>query len=472
MKKWLVLLVIAALIGTVYYLVVNYVEYTPKWQSGEKTQVKRGDIRSPISASGRVEPAEKIEIKSEASGEVMHILVEEGDYVRAGQEMVILDPNDEQRNAEIAELQYQDAKTQKSIADETAVRAESAGIPQAEANLAAAKAERKQAKLQHDKLKAVPGGAKSKLEMDQVIASLEAADARVAAAEAGLNSAKSEAKLAKFRADLAKQAVGTAQRNLDDAKERLSETVIKAPSDGMVAKLTAQVGTLVQSGTKSLTGGTQLLRLADTSKLYVVAMVDDADFGTVRNIAPPSARPQMRPKGSSQPAASRPATGSSALAANPGAQPSSTPAPDLDPTKRVKVLVDTFPDDEFWGMIERIDPEGEIHGAIVQYRVHVRLVSENSFELLQLSLPAQVEFTAESRKGVLMVESRCVRKQDEDYGVFVPDPTPEDKLNTRFVVVRTGITDGTYTEILPGSQLKEGDEVYLKLPKPPSARGK
>ncbi|MBN1344318.1 MAG: HlyD family efflux transporter periplasmic adaptor subunit [Phycisphaerae bacterium] len=471
MKKWLVLLIIAALVGTLYYVVVSFVEYTPGWLKGEKVTIKRGNIRSPVSASGRVEPAEKIDIKSEASGAVTHILIEEGDFVRQGDTLVILDPNDETRSVEIAQLQLQDAQTNYVIAVETHKRAKDVGIPQAKASLAGARAECKQAELNHEKLSAVDSTARTNLEVPFAAASLDAAKARVASAEASVRAAQVDATLAEQRADLAKKGVETAQKNLGDAEERLAETVIKAPQDGMIAKLMVQVGTLVQSGTKSLTGGTMLLRLADTSRLYVIAMVDDADFGLVRRIAPESARPQMRP-GDGKPRGRKATAAAAATQPQSDAAATTQQAIPADPTKRVKVLVDTFPDEEFWGVIERIDPEGDAVGAMVQYKVHVRLVSDNCFDLLQLGLPAQVEFTAESRQDVLMIESRCIRKEDEQYGVFVPDPTPQDKLNTRFVHVRTGITDGTYTEILPGSELKEGQEVYLVPPRPARERGK
>ena len=54
----------------------------------------------------------------------------------------------------------------------------------------------------------------------------------------------------------------------------------------------------------------------------------------------------------------------------------------------------------------------------------------------------------------------------------MPDPTPQDKLRTKFIRVRTGISDGTNTEILEPSELKEGDEVYRSLPASPEERGK
>ncbi len=486
MKKWLVLGIIAAIVGIGYYMLITFVTYTPPWLAGEKTKVERGDIRAPITASGRVQPRRWIEIKPEASGEVTHILVEEGDFVLAGDTLVVLDPNDEQRNVEIAQLQLQDAETQLAIAEEQAIKAREAGITQAEANLAVAQAEEEQAEVARKKLEGLEEIRRTEYELSLAVAKHEGTQARVKAAGAAKKAAESDARLAAKQVDLSQKAVETAKRNLSEAQERLDETIIKAPQDAMVSKMAVQVGQLVQSGTKSLTGGTALLKLADTGKLYVVAMVDDADFGLIRKIAPPEARPQMKPGLGAQRAKrlerekaipDRNTTQPATAGANPGpmsVEQDETPttAPDLKPEQRVKVLVDTFPDEDFWGVIERIDPEGEVHGAIVQYRVHVRLVSENSYEMLMLGLPAQVEFTAESREDVLKVESRCIRKRGDEYGVYVPAPTQQDALATRFVPVRTGITDGTYTEVLPGSELKEGQTIYLKPPQSPKERGK
>jgi len=470
MRKWLILLVIGVAVSVIYYLVITYVEYTPKWLAGEKTTVRRGNVRSPISASGRIEPAMRIEIKSEASGPVTNILVEEGDYVRAGQTLIVLDPNEETISRDKAQLAVEEAKKALSISEANAIKAKESGILRAKAAVQSAKARLTQATFEREKVERLD---KQRVAADQEIvmarAAYEEALANHLAAEAGFRAAELDAQIAQEQAASARTTLGTAEQNFSDAQRRLSQTVIKAPSDGMVAKVMVQIGSLVQSGTRSLTGGTPLIKLADTSKLYVVAMVDDADFGVVRRIAPPSARPQMRPG----PARTRERTTTDAAPPDPVPSGASTlPAPPMDPTQRVKVTVDTFPDEEFWGLIERIDPEGEVHGAIVQYRVHVLLTSPNSYDLLQLGLPAQVEFTAESRENVLIVESRCVRKQGEEFGVYMPDPTPQDKLRTKFIRVRTGISDGTNTEILEPSELKEGDEVYRSLPASPEERGK
>jgi multidrug efflux pump subunit AcrA (membrane-fusion protein) len=479
MKKWLILLSISSVIVVAYYLVITYVEYTPQWLAGEKTTVKRGNIRSPISASGRIEPFKRIEIKSEASGPVTKIYVEEGEYVHKGDLLIELDPNEERLNTEKAELQVIQAEAAYNIAQARATQAEDSGILRAKSTTQSADARMDQAEFDYNKIKdRLSKNAATPVEWVMAQANKKEAEANVTAAAAGLKAAYLDAQIAKEQIGTSKTTWDTAKRDLEDARRRLSQTKIVAPSDGMVAKVMVEIGTLVQSGTRSLTGGTPIVRLAETNKLYVIAMVDDSDFGLVRKIAPPSARPQMKdaPSRSRKSNRANPTT-QAAAAANAKAAVATTqaddpPKPPLDATKKVKVTVDTFPDEEFWGYIERIDPEGEPHGAIVQYRVHVLLTSPNSYEMLQLGLPAQVEFTAESRENVLVVESRAVKKEGDDYGVYVPAPTPQDKLATRFIKVRTGISDGTNTEILEGSELKEGKEIYRIPPAPSSERGK
>ncbi len=480
MKKWLILLIVAASLAFIYYLVITYVEYTPQWLLGEKTTVRRGSIRSPISASGRIEPAMRIDIKSEASGPVTDILVRNGDYARKGDTLIVLDPNEEKLSTEKAELAVAEAEKSMKIAAAQALKAKVSGIEHARASTQSAEARTKQTQ---SSLEILQNARKARAATTHELTLAESGNvealANLDAARAGLKAAELDAQIAAEQVDSARNNYETTKRNLSDSQRRLSQTIIKAPSDGMVAKVMVQIGALVQSGTRSLTGGTPLISLADTSKLYVIAMVDDADFGLVRKIAPPSARPKMKPttQASSQPASVVPSATSASTQASGGKAAKSSkdpalPEPPIDATQKVKVMVDTFPDEEFWGVIERIDPEGESHGAIVQYKVHVLLTSKNAYDMLQLGLPATVEFTAESRENVLTVESRCIKKEADEYGVYIPDPKPQDKLATRFIRVRTGISDGTYTEILEGSELKEGMEIYRIPPAPSRERGK
>src|SRR5690606_28709491 len=65
--------------------------------TGEVIVVTRGDLVETASASGSIEPKVQVEVKSRASGEVIEVLVQEGDVVEAGQLLFRLDPVDADR---------------------------------------------------------------------------------------------------------------------------------------------------------------------------------------------------------------------------------------------------------------------------------------------------------------------------------------------------------------------------------------
>src|SRR5690606_13831448 len=72
-------------------------------------EVRRGSLVETASASGKIEPDVQVEVKSRVAGQVIEVLVKEGDTVEAGQLLVRLDPVD-------AERQLASAKVAKSRA--------------------------------------------------------------------------------------------------------------------------------------------------------------------------------------------------------------------------------------------------------------------------------------------------------------------------------------------------------------------
>ena len=54
--------------------------------------VQRASISVSVSSSGVVEPLATVEVKSKASGEVLELFVETGDYVDEGTLLVRIDP--------------------------------------------------------------------------------------------------------------------------------------------------------------------------------------------------------------------------------------------------------------------------------------------------------------------------------------------------------------------------------------------
>ena len=80
--------------------------------------VQRGSLVETAAASGKIEPDVQVEVKSRGSGQVIEVLVKEGDQVQAGQLLVKLDPTDAQRQLASARV-----TKNRALADLQAARA-------------------------------------------------------------------------------------------------------------------------------------------------------------------------------------------------------------------------------------------------------------------------------------------------------------------------------------------------------------
>jgi HlyD family secretion protein len=451
MKKWLLLLLAVVVIGAIWFYLRTYVRYRPEWDKAKFGEVSRGDIRVPITASGLIEANQRINIKSEASGQVREIKVVEGDYVQRGDVLVVLKRDDEERRLVQAKANLVRAKA-------ALVKAEVAG-EQAQQNIRSAKARVEEIKGNGEVLA---------IQLETEVDSLEKgfgsndavwimrARARINAAQ--LESAEANLEVAQINVRDAEQnviiqtaAVEEAQKQVEDAEERLSETTIVAPQDAIVTEVMIAEGDLVQSATQSLVGGTQIMMLADVSKLKVVTRVDEADIGRVYEISPIDALPEM-----------------------PGLKRAAQENEELLEQRAgvVQLAVDAFPEESFEGRIERVEPQGKLNtgSAIIQYDVHVEVTDERRY-MLPLGTQAQVEFTVESVSGALMVPAEAVMTFQDKRGVWVktdPEPGSIDPFGKKFVPCRLGITDGAHTQLIApatGETLEVGQEVFTKLPR-------
>lgn len=451
MKKWILLVLVAAAIGGVWYYLRTYARYSPEWDKAKFGEVTRGDIRVPISASGLIEAAERISIKSEASGQVLDIKVVEGDSVKKDDVLVLLKRDDEERRLVQAQATF-------TRAEATLVKAQVA-VGQAKQNILSAEAHIEEVKG-NGKIIAIQLAA----ELDSLEKGFASTDAvRTLEAQRDINmaqlkSAQASLKIAEDNLTDAEQniiiqraAVEEAQKEIEDAEERLSETTIVAPQDAIVTEVLVAEGDLVQSGTQSLVGGTQIMTLADVSRLKVVTRVDEADIGRVYHIAPTDTLPEM-----------------------PGLKEATRESGGLseEPTGIVQLTVDAFPDEVFEGHIERVEPQGKLNAgsAIIQYDVHVEVTDERRY-ILPLGTQAQVEFTVESVSDALLVPAEAVMTFQDDRGVWVktlPEPGSRDPFGKKFIPCRLGITDGARTQLVAtttGEELKEGQAVFTRLPR-------
>ena len=449
MKKWIIVIVVAAIIGGVWYYVRTKVRYTPVWYQPKFGKVTQGDISVPISAAGLIEPRQRIEIKSKASGEVIERPVDEGAFVHQGDILLRLKKDDEQRrlNAAAAELKRAQALFEQA---KVAVERARANILGAEAEVERLVAQCQSSEFELNKALAAKEGVYSEQELLNIKVQHDVNLAQKKGAEARLQSAHSSLIEAQESVNLQQAAVTIAQTQKGDAQERFDETTIKAKCDALVTDVRVRMSEVIQSGTASLTGGTVVMYLADISTKKVIARVDESDYGRVLKISPEDALPQE--EGLKE-----------AITASVGEL--------TENTGIVRLTVDAFPEETFTGKIVRVEPQGRLNqgSAIIQYNVHVEITDEK-VAMLPLGAQAQVEFTVESAINTRLVPSEAVKNYQGERGVWLkvpPEPGSNEEWGKKFVGCRFGITDGEYTQVIEAkgdTDLNKGMTVYTKLP--------
>src|SRR5687768_8104538 len=90
----------------------------------ETSSVQRQDIEIVVSATGVLQPVRVVEVKSKASGEIVALPVETGDYVTAGSILARLYPRDAQNQYEQARADVEAARARLASADSEFRRAE------------------------------------------------------------------------------------------------------------------------------------------------------------------------------------------------------------------------------------------------------------------------------------------------------------------------------------------------------------
>lgn len=220
----------------------------------QTARVERGTLTLSAASSGTVDADGRVDVKSEASGEVSEILVEEGDTVAAGALLARIDPTDAERKVQDARATYQSARSRLALA---------------EASLSAARGDSIEAGGRYDRRKqAYAAGAVSGEALQE---------ARTAYSRSVESVRQREAEIASAEAELARAGL-----SVEDAERRLSKTSIRAPSAGTVLSVNVERGSMVSSGITNVGGGTALLSIADPSRLFVNVKLDEAQIGSVK----------------------------------------------------------------------------------------------------------------------------------------------------------------------------------------------
>ncbi len=190
----------------------------------QEAAVERRTIESSVEATGTVEPVRRVEVKSQASGEILEMPVDLGDRVRQGEVLVRIDPRDEVNELEQAR----------------------ADLNQAEAQLGVAESRLERARALRD------SGVVTADELESAV--LEHANAQ--------------------------SAYQQAQTRLELAREQREDATVEAPITGTVIAKQVEAGQIITS-TRDVTGGTTLLEMADLSEVQVRTLVDESEIGQI-----------------------------------------------------------------------------------------------------------------------------------------------------------------------------------------------
>lgn len=220
----------------------------PKEMEVELAKVKRATIVEKVSASGTVQPVTEVKIAPEVSGEIIDLLVEEGDSVKRGQLLVKIRPD-------VWESQLERA--------EASLSQQRANLAQAEANLNAARAAFIRADQEFKRQETL---------WNQKVIS----EADWQLAKQNHTIAKTDVTAAEKGVEAARYIIQSTEASVREAQENFRKTSVVAPMDGIVSKLIVKKGERVV-GTATMTG-TEMLRIADLNVMEVRVDVNENDI--------------------------------------------------------------------------------------------------------------------------------------------------------------------------------------------------
>ena len=190
-----------------------------------KKEIATKELQLTVEASGTVEAISSIEIKSKASGEILYLGAEIGDFIKKGEVLARIDQRTPQNNLEQASADLDVAKVRLANAESQFFRSE-------------------------------------KLHNEGSISDKAFEDAQEA-----FSSAKSQY----VRSNVF----------LENAKISLDDTLVRSPIDGTIISRPAEVGQVITSPTAAVGGGTLLMEMADLNKVRVRALIDEIDIGKI-----------------------------------------------------------------------------------------------------------------------------------------------------------------------------------------------
>jgi HlyD family secretion protein len=318
---------------------------------GKTARAERGAIERVVVASGTIEPEHLVEVRAKVSGIVQRFAADAGDRVTAGQVVAELDR--ETLDAAVREAH--------AALREMEVQRDQAGIEQGRRATLFAR------------------GLDAKETLDRAATEHAAGEARVAHAHA----------------------------TLERLEQELAYATITAPIDGVVLERELTTGDAVAS-VATVTGGTVIMTIADTSQMHLKGVVDENDIARV--------------------------------------------AVGLD----ARIRTEAYPDRVFPGRVRKIAPIGTRKNNVTSFNVEVTVL--DGIEALSPRMSADADVVAEVHPDAVVIPEAALVYDGDDVLVDVVERRSPARVARR--KVKVGIANEQRVEITDG--LAAGDEVKLQ----------
>ncbi len=419
-KKGIVIAVVIALIaGTVYYKKSN----APNTDIGSMvstTPVVKGDIQDSISLRAPLEGTESAEIVSRLHYEVLQLNVKEGDRVKRGQVLAVLDSDTLKKDIKRAEDQLALAKVESSEASSRSAQNVELAKAQLEDKLkdqqtAYEKAvlDRDEVKRKYDNLKTlVDAGVETEESLkeikntyesaQQIVDSYTVENGKVVATEADLksiensgdNSAGSRAK-----------SIAMLQTELNNKRQDLEECQITSPIDGTITRVNIKLGRFADDTDDDK----PMFVVENIDQLEMEILISEYDIGKIE-------------------------IGQTAT-----------------------ITADILKDEFVEGIVDRISPTGEEKVGSTERVIPTTVRITGDTKGLIAGINAKAEILIAESKDTLILPLECLQ-QNPDGTISVLRVNSENKIEV--IPVTTGIENDLNVEIF-SDMLQEGDNIVV-----------
>ncbi|QDG94366.1 HlyD family efflux transporter periplasmic adaptor subunit (plasmid) [Rhizobium sp. NIBRBAC000502774] len=258
-KKWIAVAVVATLVGIGYYV----------WSRFGQENLAAGFA----SSNGRIEAVE-IDIAAKSSGRLKELAAREGEFVKAGQVLAVMDTAQLEASKRQAGAQLRRAE----IAIDTA----HSMVAQREAERKSALAVIEQRKAQLDSATKTNTRSRQLLStstvsqqvVDDSEANEQAARAAVASAEASLAASDAAINAAKAQVVDAEASVDAVKAQIESVDTDIADATLTSPRDGRIQYRVAQPGEV-------LSAGGRVLNLVDLGDVYMTFFLPTEQAGRV-----------------------------------------------------------------------------------------------------------------------------------------------------------------------------------------------